>query len=329
MSKIVKIKVTSVLLTVLVLILSAGFGASAKNKSVVIGGEPFGLKLYCRGVMITGFESDEQCPAKNCGLRINDIITRVNGKEIKTVEEMENAILKSKGKEIKLEVSRDNSTVKVSVTPKAKDNHYIIGAWIKDSCAGIGTVSFYSRDSKMYAALGHGICDSETGGLIRNSYGEILNAKITSVSKSQNNSIGSLNGYFTGDSIGTITNNTNIGIYGETNNIPISKESFEVASPYEVSAGDAVLYTTVSSDKPQKYSVRIEKICNNYKDSNKNFIVKVTDSKLIEQTGGIVQGMSGSPIVQNGKLAGVLTHVFLEDCTCGYGIFAENMLNSC
>lgn len=330
MSKIAKTKAISIMIALLFIFTAMTVPASAETRKVIIGGEPFGLKLHCKGVMITGFENSETNPAKNGGLEINDIIIKADSKEIKTIEQMEKIIKKSNGKPIKIEILRNNERKKLNIQPiKNNDNNYYIGAWIKDSCAGIGTISFYSADSKMYAALGHGICDSDTGGLIKNSYGEILNANITSVTKSETNKIGMLNGYFTGQSIGTISSNTELGVYGSTSNLPDKKESFEIAAANEVTIGDAVLYTTVSSSGIQKYNVQIVKICNTYKDTNKNFVVKINDDSLIEKTGGIVQGMSGSPIVQNGKLAGVLTHVFLEDCKCGYGILAENMVVNC
>ncbi len=330
MSKIAKTKAISIMIALLFIFTAMTVPASAETRKVIIGGEPFGLKLHCKGVMITGFENSETNPAKNGGLEINDIIIKADSKEIKTIEQMEKIIKKSNGKPIELEILRNNERKKLNIKPiKNNDNNYYIGAWIKDSCAGIGTISFYNTDSKMYAALGHGICDSDTGGLIKNSYGEILNANITSVTKSETNKIGMLNGYFTGQSIGTISSNTELGVYGSTSNLPDKKESFEIAAANEVTTGDAVLYTTVSSSGIQKYNVQIVKICNTYKDTNKNFVVRINDDRLIEKTGGIVQGMSGSPIIQDGKLAGVLTHVFLEDCKCGYGIFAENMIVNC
>ena len=332
MLKKVKIRIIP---TILVIIFSLSINiipVEAKTKTVILGGESFGLKLYCKGVMVTkieGFISNNKkvCPALDSGIRINDIILSVNNKTVKSNEQLEKVVKCSNGKELNVKIERENNTIYKKVVPKLNDKkEYHLGIWVKDSCAGIGTISFYDTDNKTYAALGHGICDTDTDKLIPNGKGEVLKASITSITKSQNNNIGTLNGYFTDYSIGTIQKNTPIGIFGNLNAEIKRGAKIITAEHSEIKIGKAYILTTLNGTKPKKYNIEILSICNTDKNSNRNFTVKITDKQLISKTGGIVQGMSGSPIIQNGKLVGALTHVFLDDCQKGYGIFAENMI---
>lgn len=332
MLKNVKKRIMPTILVIIFTLSTSVIPIEAKTKMVIPGGEAFGLKLYCKGVMVTKIESflsngKSLCPAVNSDIKINDIILKANNKSVKSNEELEFIVKKSKGKPIKLKIERNNEIIYKKVIPELNDKkEYHLGIWVKDSCAGIGTVSYYNPDNSTYGALGHGICDTDTGGLIPNGQGEILSADITSITKSKNNSIGTLNGYFTDKSIGDIKSNSPIGLYGSTNKFIKNKPRIKVADISEVKTGKATLLSTLSGTIPQKYDIEIIKICNTNKNSNRNFIILIKDKRLISKTGGIVQGMSGSPIIQNGKLAGALTHVFLEDCKKGYGILAENML---
>lgn len=322
--------------TILVIIFSFSISiipADAKTDKVIIGGEPFGLKLYCKGVMITRFENfvsnnKKICPAKSSGLRINDIIMYADNKRIKSNEQLNNIVKKSKGKNISFKIERNNKNMAIKVKPELNSNkEYYIGVWVRDSCAGIGTISYYNPKNKTYGALGHGICDIDTGAIIPNDQGEILKANITGVTKSKNNNIGTLNGFFTDTTIGNIKNNSALGIYGNTISVKNSKLT-DVSKSSEVNPGKAKLITTIKGTKPKSYDIEITDICNNNKSSNKNFVIEIKDKRIKEETGGIVQGMSGSPIIQNEKFIGTLTHVFLNDCQKGYGIFAENMINN-
>ncbi len=321
--------------TILVIIFSLSIciiPADAKTQSVIIGGEPFGLKLYCKGVMVTKFESfisknKKVCPAKDSGIRINDIILSVNNNNVKSNEQLEKSIETCNGAALKLKICRNGDMLRMKITPKLNSKgKYRLGIWVKDSCAGIGTISYYDPEKGIYGALGHGICDSDTGGIIPSKNGEILKANITSVKKSENNNIGTLNGYFTDNTIGNIIANTPIGIYGEIKKSIENNKIYPIAQKEEVKPKSAKLITTVKGTKPKCYSIRIKEICNYDKNSNRNFVIEVTDKRLIKSTGGIVQGMSGSPIVQNGKFIGALTHVFIHDCKNGYAIFGENMI---
>lgn len=333
MNKNVNLKIISI---ITVIIFSFSFSiipAYTVTDKVIIGGEAFGLKLYCKGVMVTGMEAFDSngkkvCPAKECGIRNGDIITKINGKDVKSNEKISEIIKHSKGKELKLDIDRNNKEIKITLIPKKNNNFYCAGMWVRDSCAGIGTISYYDPKAKTYGALGHGICDSNTGNIMASDKGEIALANITGVNKSQNNSIGTLNGYFTEQEIGTINYNSPIGLYGKINDNFKKNTEIEILNNSQVKKGKVKIYSTVFEEKPKAYDAEITEICNTDKSSNKNFVIKITDNRLIEKTGGIVQGMSGSPIVQDGKLAGALTHVFLENCTMGYGILAENMIGN-
>ncbi|MCH5298213.1 MAG: SpoIVB peptidase [Ruminococcus sp.] len=327
------LKLISVVLVFIFFLFSGLIPAEAKTKQVIIGGESFGLKLYCKGVMVTRLESFEGkygdiCPAQKAGVKKGDIITSINNKKVKSNEEVNDIIKNSEGKKLRLSILRNEGKLNIDITPEQNSQgEYFAGIWVRDSCAGIGTISYYDADSMTYGALGHGICDVDTGCLMATNSGEILSASISSVTKSENNNIGTLNGYFTDDSIGTIADNTALGIHGKLNTCPQSRIICDVTENSELKTGNAYMYTTIDGTKPKKYEVEIESICNYNENTNRNFIIKVTDKRLLKKTGGIVQGMSGSPIIQNGKFVGALTHVFLENCTEGYGILAENIIS--
>lgn len=321
-------------LTIFVIILCFSLNiipAQAKTKELTAGGEPFGLKLYCKGVIVTKLEEfmsngQKVCPAKESGLMLDDIITEINKKKITSNEQAEDIIKNSKGKPLTLTVLREGKPISKTLTAKLNENEYYAGMFIRDSCAGIGTISFYDTDNNVYGALGHGICDIDTGGLVMNSTGQILTADINSVDKSTDNNIGSLNGIFTNNVIGTIFENTPNGIYG-TLNSDINKKTYQIADKEEIKLGKATLLTTTEGTTPKPYEIEITGICDMSDSTNKNFTVKITDEKLLSKTGGIVQGMSGSPIIQNNKIIGALTHVFLENCTEGFGVYIGNMIS--
>ena len=334
MLKNVKIRIIPTILVIIFSFSICIIPASAKSRQVIIGGESFGLKLYCKGVMVTHFESflsngKNVCPAKDSGIKKNDIILCADSKEVKSNEQIDEIVKNSKGKEINFRVLRYSKIINIKVKPLLNSNgEYYIGLWVRDSCAGLGTISYYDTKNKTYGALGHGICDVDTGGLMPSSKGEVLKANITSVTKSKDNQIGTLNGYFTESTIGNIKNNTPIGIYGDITENICKNKKYEISDISELKVGKAKLITTISGTTPKEYDISITYISKQNENSNRNFVVKITDKRLLNKTGGIVQGMSGSPIIQNGKFAGALTHVFIDDCKRGYGIFAENMIKN-
>lgn len=303
------------------------------NSCVVICGTPFGIKMFTNGVVVVGLadiktNSGTINPASEAGLKVGDIITSVNGKTVSTNTDVENAVESCSGRAMKLMVNRDQQKLSVAVQPVRSDSDglYKVGLWVRDSTAGIGTLTFYDPSEKCFAGLGHGICDSDTGQLMPLLSGDIVPVTISGVTKGLKGTPGELRGYFSDDkAIGRLSANVQSGVYGTMNN-PIQGTAMKIAMKQDVKTGPAKIYTTIDGSAPKLYDIEIERI--DYRDSvqSKNLVLRITDQKLLAQTGGIVQGMSGSPIIQDGKLVGAVTHVFVNDPTRGYGIFSENML---
>lgn len=304
-----------------------------KETLLVPCGTPFGLKMLTNGVVVVGIadiktESKTVNPAAIAGLKVGDIITAINGKVVNTNVEIIDAVTKSEGKELALSVYRNNVKFSVTLQPVKSevDSMFKAGLWVRDSTAGIGTLTFYNPLTKSFAGLGHGVCDADTNELMPLLNGDIVPVTISGINKGQKGTPGELRGYFTTDiAIGTLDANVSAGVYGTLNYIP-KGNALEVAMKQEVKTGAAKILATIDGGKPQYYNVDIENI--DYRDSvqSKNMVLHITDENLINATGGIVQGMSGSPIIQNNKIVGAVTHVFVNDPTHGYGIFAENML---
>lgn len=308
---------------------------SLKNIRLTPGGMPFGVKFFTDGLLIAGFcdvktADGEVNPAKTAGLKTNDVITHVNGKHVGDTEALSDAIDASCGNEITLTYVRNNSKHNVNVTPVKcmTDGKYKAGIIIRNSGAGIGTVSFIMPESGIFAGLGHGICNNENGELIPMQRGAVIDVTISGVEKGISGSPGEIKGFFNQKKLGAMIKNTECGVYGvftEAPTNPIS-ETLPIGLKNEICDGAATIYCTLEDGVMREYSVYISNI-NRNADGGKCFTVKVTDPDLIEKTGGIIQGMSGSPIIQNGKLVGAVTHVLINDPTKGYGIFIENMLN--
>lgn len=299
---------------------------------VYIGGYPIGLKLYADGVVIVGTEAVDTenglvNTAEKAGLKLGDIIKKVNGNEVKSNSQVSSIIEKSAGQELIFEIKRNEESFEVSFKAEFSqtEQKYKAGIWIRDSSAGIGTVTFSTEDGS-FASLGHAVCDIDTKSTIPISQGESTEAKLTGFIKGRNGSAGELCGYLENSRTGVIFSNDDLGVYGCFDSLPENKEMYEIARADEIQVGEAQLITTIETGITESYSVVIERIDANSPE-NKNMVIKITDMNLIEKTGGIIQGMSGSPIIQNGKLIGAVTHVFLNDATGGFAIFAETMLN--
>ena len=326
----------------LLLILSFNtVGVSAKENSahqkqlVHLGGQPFGVKFYNDGVMIVRLEDyfnghRYNCPAQKGGLRVNDVIKKVNQEEIKTNEDLQKAAEECDGKPLEMVIERDGRELTKKVLPEKNTvGVYLLGAWVRDSCAGIGTVTYYDTQQHYFAALGHGICDRDTGALLPLGSAEIVSANISSVTKGTSGTVGSLNGYFTDTSIGHLTKNTQSGVFGTIfDNSCENHPLYEIADFEEIRTGKAEMITTTDGVNPKSYDIEITKICNNSENSNENFVIKITDKELLGACSGIVQGMSGSPILQNDKLVGAVTHVFLNRPDEGYGVAAQFMVSN-
>ncbi len=296
------------------------------------GGMPFGVQLCCEGVLIVGIgEVECASPARDAGLQVRDVICAIDGRKITSAAEVAAAVASGGGREMCFEIRRAEETLRISLTPvySEAEGRYRTGLWIKDSTAGIGTVTFIDPETGGFAGLGHGICDADTGELLPLERGSVVNVEIGGVMRGEAGAPGELKGYFSSGKIGTLLKNTECGVFGVFARLPdgAGEESLPIALASEVKEGEAEILCTTDSGGIGRYSIRISRIDRTGRDV-KNFVVTVTDEALIAKTGGIVQGMSGSTIIQNGKIVGAVTHVLINDPTKGYGIFIENMLSA-
>lgn len=307
----------------------------AKYDRVDVGGMPFGVKFYSQGLVVVGFTDIEtdagiKTPAYDAGLRVNDIITHVNGDEVKTSDEFIKIIEESEN-DIQITYVRDGNNCTASFTPSlSTDGKRRTGMWIRDTTAGIGTVTYMIHETGEFAGLGHGICDSGTGELLKMERGTVVDVQISGISKGVAGTPGELKGYFTSDKSGVLLGNTACGVFGIMSDAPeeiCPEHNIEVADRSEVCSGEAYIWCTLDGNEPCQYKIEIGEI-NRDSHDNRSFEVTVVDDALLSKTGGIVQGMSGSPIIQNGKIIGAITHVLIGDPSRGYGIFIENMMNA-
>ena len=310
--------------------------AKLSEMEVIPGGEVIGIKLYTEGILVVELASFEDCngnivcPAKDCGIREGDNIIAVNGNNVESNDELLNAVNSSNGKSINLTIKRADNSFDIMITPiKTPQNGEMkIGVWVRDSAAGIGTLTFVKKDDGKFFALGHGINDKD----LRKKYtvrkGSIEPATVMSVVKSKEGVPGELQATFGGDGqiIGSMEENTDCGIFGFYSGKKAGKP-VKVASRWQIEEGPAIILSSLDGESPKEYSIEIKKVILGGGFSEKSMVIEITDENLIKKTGGIVQGMSGSPILQNGKLVGAVTHVFVNDPKKGYGIFIENMID--
>ncbi len=302
---------------------------------VVVLGRPFGMKLYTKGVLVVDTtdvptEQGNLNPAKIGGIQVGDYILSVNSKKISTNEDLLQMVENSQGERLEFEISRNGKRMKIYLTPViSKENgQYKIGIWVRDSSAGIGTLTFYSPLTNIICGLGHGVCDSDTGELLNLESGEMVKAEIYDVEKGEKGTAGQLKGRLTTETLGDILLNCEGGVYSVATGKLGFESLTEIALKSEVKNGKAQILCTVDGAEPQLYDCKISVKKGNFNAKTQNMIISVTDERLLAATGGIVQGLSGSPILQNGKLVGAITHVLIDDPTKGYGIFAENMLET-
>ena len=304
-----------------------------RDLSVYPGGMPFGVKFYTDGVTVVGFADVEiaggKCnPATDAGLKPRDVILSVNGEALAGASSLTELIENCGGNALVLHCRRGGNEFDVTLTPVwcEAEARYKTGIWVRDSGAGIGTVTFILPDTGAFAGLGHGICDADTGELIAMKRGSVSDVTISSVVRGAAGAPGELKGYFNAGKVGSLLGNSTSGVWGVFTELPEEVgEAIPVGLREEICEGDAYILSTLDSNRVEQYDVRISNVTRDAKGS-KCFTVTVTDPALLAISGGIVQGMSGSPIIQNGKLVGAVTHVLINDPTTGYGIFAENML---
>ena len=306
--------------------------------TVIPVGNIAGLKLYTNGVLVVGMseiegkDNKKYKPYENSQIQEGDTIIQINENIINSTQDLIDEVNNSKGENVNIKYIHEEETKECSIEPvQAYDNQYKLGLWVRDSAAGVGTVTFYEPETKSFGALGHGITDIDTQQLINIASGEFVTTRILDIEKGEEGIPGRIQGTVENQAnIGTIYKNTKFGIYGIVDNISslnidTSKE-MELALRDEIQTGKATILCSLDNRNVQEYEIEIEKIFkeNNY--DNKSMKIKITDPKLIEKTGGIIQGMSGSPIIQNGKFVGAVTHVLVNDPTQGYGVFGDIML---
>ncbi|KAB3537395.1 SpoIVB peptidase [Alkaliphilus pronyensis] len=304
------------------------------------GGQSIGVRLNTEGVLIVGIAEIQDNMgvrhnlAEGNGIRIGDSLMAINGEAVENKYHVIELLQNSNGEEVKLTIKRDDKYFDTTIKPvkSVDDEKYKLGFWVRDKTAGVGTLTFFHEESKKFGALGHAITDIETGKILSVKDGEIIKSKVVSIQEGKKGRPGEIRGLFyeLDKPLGKLYINSIHGIYGELiNNISNNEylKPLEIAYQHEITEGPAYILTTLDDNKVEKYSIEIVKINNQSKANTKSMIIRVTDPKLLEKTGGIVQGMSGSPIIQKGKLVGAVTHVLINDPTSGYGIFIQWMVD--
>lgn len=312
-----------------------------ENIEVIPVGKIIGLKLYTNGVLIVGMSEIENVnhqkerPYENLNIQEGDTILKVNDLEIQTIENLQKEINKSDGKNIDLTILKEDGTIETSnIKPvKVSNTEYKLGLWVKDAATGVGTLTYYEPNSKSFAALGHGITDSDTDKLIDIDSGNIVTSKIVSIQKGEQGKPGEIRGSIINQpTIGKVYKNTEFGIYGELTNLSNIKFNYsnklKVALREEIQEGNAKVLCSVDGNETEEYNIKIEKIYKDNNEDNKSMLIEVTDKNLINKTGGIIRGLSGAPIIQNGKFIGAITNVLVNSPTKGYAIFGDIMIKN-
>ena len=308
---------------------------------VIPGGQTIGVKVKSAGILVVGHHqvnknsNNKVSPGEESGIRAGDLIMKIDGTPIREVRKV--ALFAEKAglskKSLHLDFKRGGKWLQTDLKPAydSEDKAWRLGLYIRDSAAGVGTLTFYAPDQGVYGALGHVITDLDTGTPIEVGDGQILQSNVTSINKSQNGKPGEKRALFVNESkvLGNIERNTSFGIFGKMKELPehsFNKEAVPVAFAEEVKEGPAEILTVLSGQKVERFKVEVSHVSRQSNPATKGMVIKVTDARLLQLTGGIVQGMSGSPIIQNGKLIGAVTHVFVNDPSSGYGCFIEWML---
>lgn len=300
-------------------------------QKLILSGETVGIRLDVDGALVLGLadiktpEGEKVCPAAHAGITAGDVIKSVNEIQIDSVTTLENAVCQSEVCSIVYERNGERLAATVIPAVSGEDNVKKLGVWVRGGTTGIGTMTYISPEDGSFGALGHPISDADTGDIIKSESGSLLDAEIIGVVRGERGLPGEIQGAVSdNEETGAINVNSQYGVFGNVDNVPL-KDTVEIASKSEIQLGQAYVVTDVAGGEPTPYRAEIMHVSHDAT-SNKGLVIKIKDESLLSVTGGIVQGMSGSPIVQNGKLIGAVTHVFVNDPTRGYGIFIENML---
>ena len=300
----------------------------AYSDKIIVGGQNIGISLNSKGVLIVGtYEVNGTSPAKEAGLKTGDIIEKINGNQISNIEQLATEINKVKEEKISLTYLRDNKEKETTLNLyKDENNIYKTGLYVKDSVTGIGTLTFIDPNTKIFGALGHEIQEQATGKIFEIKNGTIFSSKVTDVVPSSDGSPGEKRAEYDKEDItGEVKENTTQGIFGEYTAEISSGKTYNVAEPSEIKKGNAKILTVLNGTEVKEYEINITQI-NSEKQKNKNFVFEIIDKELLNKTNGIIQGMSGSPIIQGDNIIGAVTHVVIDNPHKGYGIFITNML---
>lgn len=299
----------------------------AYSKYIIPGGETIGIEVRSRGVLVVGFyKIDGEYIAKDAGFKLGDIILKVNDEDVSDIDSMVSKIEGLEDNEVKFSILRDKKEKEITFTMKVGDDQVLkTGLYVKDKVNGVGTLTYIDPNNKSFGSLGHEIIDSSTASKFEIKDGEIYDASVSSIVKSRDGSAGEKNAtYDRGKVYGVIDENEISGIYGTYTFDISNKETLEVGTADEVTTGEAVVRTVIKDDVVEEFAINIIGLDGNSR--TKNILFEVTDQKLLDATGGIVQGMSGSPIIQNDKIVGAVNYVIVNDTSKGYGIFITTML---
>ena len=301
--------------------------------TVIPVGKAIGMKLYTEGVLVVGMsEIEGKKPYENSGIETGDKIIEIDNNQIDNTDELIECVNNSNGKELEIKYISDNEEKTTSIEPvKTSNNEYKLGLWVRDAAAGVGTLTFYEPSTGEFGALGHGINDVDTYELIDIASGELVTTEIIDIVKGEDGSPGEIRGTIdNGISLGNIYKNTSFGIYGNIDNVAklnlTQYKEYEVANRSEITTGKAEILCELENGKTQSYEIEIQRLFLENNENNKSMLIKVTDEELLEKTGGIIQGMSGAPIIQNGKFIGAVTHVLVNDAKTGYAVFGDLMI---
>ena len=298
----------------------------AYSDYIIVGGENVGIEINSKGIMVVGFyEVNGKYKAIEAGIKVGDIIISIDNKPVSNIDEMTN-IIENSNQSVEIGFVRDNKENRTTLElEKDENNTYKTGLYVKDQIKGIGTLTYIDPNTKLFGVLGHEITEKTTGKILEIQDGKLYNTTVTNIEPSRDGNPGEKNAVFKETTIGNIKENTNKGIFGVYEKELPDKKLYKVALPNEISIGKANILTVLNNEEIKEYSINILKISES-KDKTKNLLFEITDKELLEKTGGIVQGMSGSPIIQNDKIVGAVTHVVVDTPEKGYGIFITNML---
>lgn len=302
-------------LIILLTILLIPFNVLAYSNYIIPGGENIGISINSKGIIVIGRYKNINKKIKN-----GDIITKIDGMNVNNMDELSKYIDSNKHT---VEILRNNKKMNIELEVIEEDGIYRTGLYVKDNITGIGTLSYIDPETKSFGALGHEVSESNTGTILSVKDGKIYNSNVTDIERSESGNPGSKDATISDNEIGNINKNTKKGIFGKINNIP-NKKKYKVASISNIKLGKAKILTVINNDKINEYEIEIKKILDD--NSNKNILFEITDNELLNKTGGIVQGMSGSPIIQDDYIIGAVTHVVINNPKYGYGIYIKNML---